>query len=355
MLAAKAIQDHALYNGQEASTRYLDFKKQSMVSFFGGDCHVQHDLMNLYSLIIKEMNGVLKTRYPRMESQSETVYEKAISARAFDIARGFIPAGVTTFVSWHTNLRQAADHLKRLRHHPLDEVKAIAKHITEHLQEKYSSSFVSKIYPMEEDYLERSARCSYFDIKPNPDFCFVSNLRLPKKQYQDMLLFRPAKSELHPRFREFGDMTFQFPLDYGSYRDLQRHRSAIQPMPLLSTRHGFEPWYLEQLSPKLRTEASLLLDDVICKIRCSGATDVEKQYLVPMGFRVPVRLTCSLPSAIYISELRSSSTVHPTLRVIAQRMGQSIESAVPKIMLHYDKSPDAWSFQRGNQDITLRQ
>jgi thymidylate synthase ThyX len=32
MLAAKAIQDSKLYNGQEASTRYIDFSKQAMVN-----------------------------------------------------------------------------------------------------------------------------------------------------------------------------------------------------------------------------------------------------------------------------------------------------------------------------------
>lgn len=32
MLAAKAIQDHPLYSGQEASTRYLDMSLQTMVN-----------------------------------------------------------------------------------------------------------------------------------------------------------------------------------------------------------------------------------------------------------------------------------------------------------------------------------
>ena len=31
MLVAKAVQDNSLYNGQEASTRYLDFSKQTVV------------------------------------------------------------------------------------------------------------------------------------------------------------------------------------------------------------------------------------------------------------------------------------------------------------------------------------
>lgn len=35
MLAAKAIQDSQLYNGQEASTRYIDFSGQRFIAFKG--------------------------------------------------------------------------------------------------------------------------------------------------------------------------------------------------------------------------------------------------------------------------------------------------------------------------------
>jgi thymidylate synthase ThyX len=37
MLAAKAIQDSKLYNGQEASTRYIDFSQQPMINPLGSE------------------------------------------------------------------------------------------------------------------------------------------------------------------------------------------------------------------------------------------------------------------------------------------------------------------------------
>lgn len=57
--------------------------------------------------------------FPRIDGQVEGVYRKSIHAKAFDIARGFLPAGTTTLLSWHTNLRQAYDHIQQLRYHPL--------------------------------------------------------------------------------------------------------------------------------------------------------------------------------------------------------------------------------------------
>ena len=114
-----------------------------------------------------------------------------------------------------------------------------------------------KSYAVEEEYLEACSELTYSDhvrtySDLNDEFKFQSNLRFGKGLPQSVLALlqtRPAKAELHPRFRELGDITFQFPLDFGSYRDLQRHRSAIQPMPILSTRHGFDPWYVSSQSP----------------------------------------------------------------------------------------------------------
>lgn len=207
--------------------------------------HVQQNLMQFYSVVINEMRDVLHTRYPRSEGQSVTTHNKAIDARAFDIARGFLPAGMTTFVSWHTNLRQAHDHLKRLRHHPLAEVSDIANDVLDALKKRYGASFLHKTYAVEEEYLKASSKLTYADrvwnysCCPTDEFHFQSHLRFGKglpQSVQALLHTRPAKAELHPRFKELGDITFQFPLDFGSYRDLQRHRSAAQPMPLLSTR-----------------------------------------------------------------------------------------------------------------------
>jgi hypothetical protein len=70
-----------------------------------------------------------------------------------------------------------------------------------------------------------------------------------------------------------------------------------------------------------------------------------------MGYRVAVELNCPLPSAVYIAELRSAATVHPTLRVRAQQMARAVKTVLPNIALYYDDSADTWSFQRGNQDI----
>ncbi len=358
MLVAKAVQDWPLYSGQEASTRYLDMAKQEMLNPLGTPegAEIQEKWRAFYVHALETLVPALKLRFPIEEGQKESLYEKAIKARAFDIARGFLPAGATTFASWHTNLRQAHDHLKEMRHHPLPEVRETAAAILGALQAKYQSSFLHKAYEAEEAYVEQSmAAFAYCTEAPSKEFSYAVRLDLQGlKKHQDLLSARPPKAELHNRLRQYGDIVFRFPLDFGSYRDLQRQRSAVQEMPLLTTKHGFEGWYLEQLTPELRTEAENFLKEQEARIAALSCSEEIRQYYIGMGYTVAVVMTCSLPSAVYIAELRAADTVHPTLRVQAQRMGDALAQAVPGLVMHHDTSPGTWNIKRGNQDIVRK-
>ncbi len=355
MLAAKAVQDWPLYSGQEASTRYLDMAAQVVLDPLGTpeSKAIQDEWMKFYAHALETLAPALQVRFPRADDQDERVYLKAIKARAFDIARGFLPAGVTTYVSWHTNLRQASDHLKELRHHPLPEIREVAKEIAGALRTKYASSFLHKEYETEENYLEQSLKeFAYFNDPSIKNFSYQVRLDLEGlKKHQKLLETRPAKTELHSRFREFGDILFRFPLDFGSYRDLQRQRSAVQEMPLLTTAHGFHSWYLEQLPADLKTEALAVLKNQEAKLEKLKTSPEIKQYYTAMGYLVTVQMSCPLPSAVYIAELRSADTVHPTLRIEAQRMGDAIKASVPGITMHHDTTPGSWNIKRGAQDI----
>ena len=156
MLCAKAIQQWALYNGQEASTRYIDMSKQEIInplkSHVGEE--IQNTWMKVYDKMLTVLPPYLKEKFPMREDENPKVYERAIYAKAFDIARSLLPAGATTYVGWHTNLRQAADHLQELRNHPLDEVRETAEEMATELNKKYPSSGFDKRYPDTERYIK---------------------------------------------------------------------------------------------------------------------------------------------------------------------------------------------------------
>jgi hypothetical protein len=137
---------------------------------------------------------------------------------------------------------------------------------------------------------------------------------------------------------------------------MQRQRSLVQRMPLLTTRWGFEPWYLEQMPQDLRMEAVRFLRDHSKRIRKLNLPAEQEQYFIPMGYRVPNRITGDLAAHTWVVELRSGIDVHHTLRIQAQEMSRILEERYRTfgLKLYTDYSPDRFNIRRGKQDIIDR-
>ncbi|MFZ2706805.1 MAG: FAD-dependent thymidylate synthase [Minisyncoccia bacterium] len=373
MLVAKAIQDNQLYSGQEASTRYIDFAEQKFrdpigTSFSG---EILEAWRTFYVNSKEELLAHLRAQFPRKETENEATYEKAIGARSFDILRGFLPAGATTNLAWHTNLRQAADNLCWLRNHPLQEVRDVAVGIQSVLVERYPSSFSHKTYPASEQYYSGMMRdYKYFDgngsladFNSSDGFYAENQISVNFiRRYRNALESRPPKTDLPKILGECGNIYFSFPLDFGSFRDIQRHRAVIQQMPLLETQYGFERWYLRELPNVLLSRATELLHEQkralsLLALEGVGVSEEVLQYYTAMGYRTPNRVTGGLPALVYLVELRATRFVHPTLRLRAKQMAEYLQNAFGKegLLLHLDQDPDRFDIKRGEHDIQLKE
>lgn len=360
ILADKAIQDWPLYSGQETSTRYIDMSKQALVDPLNSQESNQiiEDWMDFYTQSQEELKNFIRQEYPKKENEEEKIYNKAIDARSFDILRGFLPAGITTQLSWHTNLRQAWDKIALLQHHPLSEVRNIANEILSNLKMKYNNSFSHKKYEEQQEYWERiNSKYSYHDAEaPENGYQFNTNIsNNDLNKYQDIIKTRPVKTNLPYFLGDLGLNRFKYLLDYGSFRDIQRHRSGVCRMPLLTVKHGFNSWYLEQLPDNLKNKAKLLIDQQVARIEGLNISEENKQYYISLGFNVSVVMAFSLPASVYVIELRSSRLVHPSLRKVAHLMHKSLINHFPSLKMYSDLSLDDWDIRRGQQDIQEKQ
>lgn len=358
ILADKAVQDWQMYSGQETSTRYVDMGKQAIIDPVASteSALIIKRWMDFYISSQEPLQAFLMSKYPKKDNEDQAVYEKAIKARAFDITRGFLPAGITTQLSWHTNLRQAYDKLSLMRYNPLPEVKQIAEDILSQLKEKYPHSFSHQLYPEQEAYREQLGKAYSFFQNPQPvNFALSTNIKNEDLQnFSEVVANRPIKTNLPLALEELGLLTFDFTMDYGSFRDVQRHRHGFCRMPLLSTDLGFNTWYLEQLPEDLRTAALALITEQKAAIRALEASAEIKQYYVAMGFDVACRVSYTLPATVYVTELRSGKLVHPTLRKVAHQMRQALLEKLPDLKLHCDMDMDDWDVRRGLQDIVKK-
>lgn len=369
MLAAKAIQDWPLYSGQEASTRYMDFSTAPFENPTDSDeGHlIQERWRDFYLKAMPVVHRHIAEKYPRRSDEDPKVYERAVSARAFDVMRAFLPAGAHTYLSWTTNLRQANDKLRWLCEHPDAGIARVGKAIFDAAAKRYPHSFGQESLKTSRDsgsaaivdaYVRSAMKHDYFlgpasVAPPAPRVTALVDEQL-FQQAAELLESRPRGGELPPWLAEVGTVRSEFRLDFGSFRDLQRHRSGTIRMPMLTTKLGFHRWYLDELPEEVRDVAVGLIATQIAAIDKLRCEPVVAQNYVAMGFQVSCRVTQPFPAFVYRLELRSSKTVHPTLRAVVHDEIAWFRSRFPRVALHVDTDPDSWTVRRGKQTIEAR-
>lgn len=222
------------------------------------------------------------------------------------------------------------------------------------LREKYPSSFCFVQTPEEETYAAYVMKeHTYLDQDPTlPAFAMETHLQdADLAPYRDLLRARPRKSGLPAFLAELGSVQYTYQLDFGSFRDVQRHRSGVCRMPLLTTTYGFASWYLEQMPTEVRQRAEQLIARQTTALEQLEATEEQKQYYTAMGFKVAVRGTYALPGLVYMIELRSGKTVHPTVRTLMHSMYNALHQRLPSLPMFVDTSADDRDVRRGGQDI----
>jgi thymidylate synthase ThyX len=391
MLVAKAVQDNPLYNGQEASTRYLDFSKQSVVDPYKhpASAAIQARWMEIYNRTLPLLTEGLKRQYPfnAVDYKSERVWSNTLSARAFDIARALLPIGTTTLLSWTTSLRAARDHLRRLKYHPLPEVREAATSIFKSLKDKYPHSFQgNELDPSDSPrdvYAARFAERTHFisvenihhQFEPTQEawaslhsgnivaYATCLDREGLKKNEAATLKDRPLSASLPWRLESYGRYNFLFLLDFGSFRDLQRHRNGVCQIPLIDGQFGMHPWYMQECAAFLSAaDFTHLKNDILGQLDAIKAlpthgietTTPLNQYLYPMGIQTLVHASYSVPETVYIGELRSAKTVHASLRPIAQKMLGVLRHDFPDMALFGDHDEESWSAKRGEQTIASK-
>jgi thymidylate synthase ThyX len=377
--AAKVLEDNDLYNGVERSTRFCNFDDPNMVfpqHHSEKLAKLQRNWLDFYLNIGPQVRAYVEQKYRSVlpEDADESLYQTAVDARTFDIQRAFLPIGMRTNLSWKLSIRKTRDKLVELLVHPLKELRLIAINALSGLTSLYPSSFP---YLDPHDYLNRLEfediqlmnEAYFFDT----DHCQGESIRFI--QHKDLMQYnsftgedcyaartfletRSKRLQVPRHFSRFGYFQCQFNLDFGSFRDLQRHRGAACRLPLLTPYHMFEPWYINQLPTDLGEKALAFISSQLGSLQTEYdklPNKTEILYHLPLGLVSTVNAEYSLPHAIYVAELRSQATVHPTLRRVALNLASHIEREYPFAKIYVDKSPDGLCLRRGKQTITLRQ
>jgi thymidylate synthase ThyX len=140
--------------------------------------------------------------------------------------------------------------------------------------------------------------------------------------------------------------TFDILVDFGAFRDIQRHRMITQTPQESTAVHGYSR------PPEVtRYGSSAPFDE--CMARAQAAYDViagdlprEAQYLLPLAFRKRVLFTWNLREIHHFVQLRSGRQGHTSYRQIAQQVFREVERVHPLLAKYIRVDLEDYSLAR---------
>ena len=378
--AAKLLEHSQLGAFQEKSTRYLDFSEDALVypadllaSPYGEETRWQgRQMMVAYRKLLDRLKLHFETHLLRREFKSEAAWRRTAHARAFDVARYLLPCAVRTSVGATLPSRETERHISALLASPHGEIRALAGKMRDE-SIKINPGLLRHVQPG--PYLERTQgdlalladdlgwSCPTRALEPSTTLSWISpdielmalssalaateRFALPLSDLRERirsagpdLARRIAEAALSSRGphddwpKEFavGQIGFDLVLDFGAWRDLQRHRVGLQ----LRTRPVVELGYSvpdELLHPELSEEHDLYRRSMDrageFHARVARERPFDAEYLACLGHHCAWTCAMDLRQWAYLVELRSGASGHVSYRRIAQRMAREVLPHVP--------------------------
>ncbi|MFA5358377.1 MAG: FAD-dependent thymidylate synthase [Patescibacteria group bacterium] len=403
IIATKIIEDCRLASFTEKSTRYQIFTRDR--------CYYPENIMNsefadlykntinllfdTYEKIMGPLGEFIKNKYPPTPEQGEKIYASVCKSRTCDNARYLLPAGTLTNLGMTVNARTLEHLIVKLLSHPLQEMNNIGEDIKnagiaevptlikfadineyqkatgKSLKNIASEIFNRKqIQPTEEpvnivDYdtdaenkLIAALLYRFSDIPYQQIIEQVKQMTTNQKEkIIDEALNRRATFDAPLREFEHIYYTFDILMDYGAFRDVQRHRMCTQTNQLVTAVHGYE-------TPDEIVEAGFGDDykkamdaaaDAYQKI--STKFPFEAGYLVPLAFRHRTLFTWNLRELHHFISLRSGKKGHASYRRIAQLCWQKLNSVQPLlakyIRVDMDQTGISWAATMDRKDFVF--
>lgn len=377
ILATKGIEAHCLGNYQETSTRYLNFTEQRwinpVIEAQGREWYILSESIlecwiSRYKKLLPIVETLLRNQFPKEKDQKESIYLKAIKAKTFDILRSLLPTAMKTNVAMQLNFSSLKDHLFQLSQHPLPELQVFSQRVLNELQQQFSFAFprneeIPTIPCIHSNFYLNTQTSSetypYIIDKLVLDLDEV-NSRFKTLSSEEMDELEKVEGVCPAFLAKLGSIRLSFQLDYGSWRDLQRHRNVLYNKCSLirGPTSNFYWDYFQDIHENIINEyldefIFYQFNDIETLQKSLSLSDYETQYFYPLGTIVDAELVCTLPELAYIIQLRSSKAVHFTLRRLIHRIYQALPERFKKFITA-DTEPSPFYYERGFADITKK-
>ena len=377
ILATKVIEDNRLVSYTEKSTRYQIFdrhryyKPAKVMKSSLGKLYEEtgNFLFDTYERLCPQVNAFVKKKNPCKPETSPKVYETTCKAKTCDIIRYILPIATQTNLGMTINARNLEHAIRKLLSHPLDEmkeigqeIKSVAVQVTPTLV-KYAdyNEYLVKI----PEYLEEKSKDTLSYIKEADGqsvtlvdydkeaedkiitaLLYRGNNKLSARQIKEKVkTLTPEQKEkiLETAFKDMGEhnwpirelehayYTFDILIDYGAFRDIQRHRICTQTNQPATCDHGYA-------MPEEINELGLSEEYQECMEKAAGAFykirekfPVEAEYITPLAYKKRVLMTANFREWWHFIKLRSGKRGHISYRRVAQEIYYEIKKVHPRL------------------------
>ena len=331
-------------------------------------------LFHTYSGLVEVLKDLFTTRFPNTDDQTPWAYRTAIRGKACDTVRGLLPAATYSNVGMFATGQAYESMLLRMRAHPLGEVRDYSDSILTELRKvipgflkrvdvddrgvrwsRYFADVDTEMWTLASEMQLRSdasgaeynldshevrlvdwdqdadtqlaAACifAYSDLSETATLERVSAMSDADRARIIAAYVGDRANRRHRPGRGFERITYRFEIlsDFGSFRDLQRHRMMTLEWQLLGPRHGYgTPPEIEELGPRhvhkwhaAMAEAA----DVHGLLEREFGREVA-QYVVPFAYRVRYVIQLNARQAMHLIELRTGEQGHSDYRRICLKM-----------------------------------
>lgn len=239
-------------------------------------------------------------------------------------------------------------------------MRALSKELF-HEQSEQASDMSVHLLPNEEYFVMTLAQMLYPSTELSLSKIIDKIKKMPEEERYEILETyvggRKHRRHRPDRGLEAGyPLVFDITMDFGSYRDLQRHRMFTQQRQLITPHIGFltPSDLIEAGVMPLIEEARTLSEILYKKIRQELGPQVA-QYVVLFGHQIRWSIGCNLRAAQHMIELRTTPQGHPNYRKVCQLMASAIVERFPwtkEIFKFTDFEQYTWA--RGDSEARQR-
>lgn len=342
MIASKFIESFQRAGYSEKSTRYQRFSSSSFVLPSGLPQNSREFVNRFYSAyesMIPDAEAIAVKAFGLDDNEKNRKLPK-VKARAFDMLRGILPAGTGTNLAAVMNLRDVRYLIQQARGHINSEIRDIGEKVF------LAASQIAPtlVKDAEPDLFEpRVKSLGHNHMNPKDPVVLLkyddNATQSVRSAVSDIYGMTWEDFELHmssrgnravPSVFKIPNYSFLVTMDYGSFRDLQRHRRCDQFVELLTPYLGYDiPDDI--VGTRIESQYTRVMDS-LHSFDFDSIDPNYLQYMIPMGYKHRTIFKMDLKELYYIVELRTRPQGHIDYRRVAYKMYETAKSVHPELM-----------------------